>query len=122
MKKSVFVELPETLVKKFDNMGYVITFPKNKNTGDRIIGSILDSGPVENVEFLSFAKGYEKLKKEGRAFLAYNCTDSEEIENWTKSNLIAQGLPSSTPKTPIHEMNSLNSISQSEVDSIFESL
>ena len=56
MKKPVFVELPETLVKKFDNMGYVITFPKHKNTGDRIIGSILDSAPVENVEFLSFAK------------------------------------------------------------------
>ena len=122
MKKPVFVELPETLVKKFDNMGYVITFPKNKNTGDRIIGSILDSSPVENVEFLSFAKGYEKLKKEGRAFLAYNCTDSEEIENWTESNLIAQGLSSSTPKTSTNEMNSLNSISQSEVDSIFESL
>ncbi|MBR1721583.1 MAG: hypothetical protein IJ727_03725 [Treponema sp.] len=122
MKKPVFVELPETLVKKFDDMGYVITFPKDKNTGDRIIGSILDSVPVEDVEFLSFAKGYEKLKKEGRAFLAYNCTDSEEIENWTKSNLIAQGLPSSTPKTPTNELNSLNSISQSEVDRLIGGL
>ena len=122
MKKPVFVELPETLVKKFDDMGYVITFPKDKNTGDRIIGSILDSVPVEDVEFLSFAIGYEKLKKEGRAFLAYNCTDSEEIENWTKSNLIAQGLPSSTPKTPTNELNSLNSISQSEVDRLIGGL
>ena len=122
MKKSVFVELPDSLVKKFDRLGYVITFPKSESTDDRTIGSILDSAPIEKVDFLSFAKGYEKLKNEGRAFLAYNCTGSDEIENWTKSNLIEQGLPSSTSKTSNNEVTNLNSISQSEIDSIIENL
>ncbi len=122
MKESVFIELPDNLVKKFDRLGYVITFPKSKSTGERTIGSILDSAPMEKVEFLSFAKGYEKLKNDGRAFLFYNCTDSDEIENWTKSNLIAQGLPSTTSKTSNNEVTNLNSISQSEIYSIIENL